>query len=191
MSFMRVGVVSLAIACGGAAVAAAALPLTGRVLRAGELSGMVASGPVRVITGAAAWVKSEGGPGRKAEIARVRKLGFIAGVRENLRAPGNPARAGLSAVEQFSSATSAKAEVVHESTANGPWVSFPVHGIPGARGFEALSSQGNGRNVAFADGVYYYIVGAGWGGASNNAVSRSTIAAAALRLYQRVHGRGE
>ena len=113
----------------------------------------------------------------------------MAGVSEALVARGNPSRAGLSGVERFSSAKSAKAEVVYESTATGPWVSFPVRGIPGARGFEQLSSQGNGRNVAFADGVYYYIVGAGWGGASSNAVSRSTVAAAALRLYERVRGR--
>jgi hypothetical protein len=188
VSIARVGIVSLAIAWGAAAVAASALPLTERVLRAGELAGMTASGPVRVIKGARAWVIAEGGPSLDVEIARLRKLGFIAGVRENLRAPGNPARAGLSAVEQFSSATSAKAEVVHAATANGPWVTFPVHGIPGARGFEQLSSQGNGRNVAFPEGVYYYIVGAGWGGPSSNAVSRSTVKAAALRLYQRVRG---
>ena len=48
-------------------------------------------------------------------------------------------RDGLSAVEQLSSAKSAKAELAYESTANGPWTSFTVHGIPGARGFEARS----------------------------------------------------
>ena len=62
----------------------------------------------------------------------------MAGVSEALVARGNPSRAGLkAAVQRFSSAKSAKAEVVYESTATGPWVSFPVRGIPGARGFES------------------------------------------------------
>src|SRR6516165_5203602 len=107
MRSARVGVVSLAIAAGAAAVAAAALPLTGRVLRAGELARMTPSGQVGVIEGAAAWVMSGLGPNQMAEIARLRKLGFVAGVRENLYAHNNPARGGLSAVEQFSSATAA------------------------------------------------------------------------------------
>ena len=189
MHIARVGVVSLAIAAGAAAVAVAALPLAGRVLVSGELARMTPSGEVGVIAGAAAWVRSGLGPNQKAEIARLRKLGFIAGVRENLYAQHNLARGGLSAVEQFSSATAARAEVVHESVANGPWLSFPVHAIPGARGFEHLSRQRNDRNVAFADGSYYHIVGGGWDGPSSNAISRSTVVAAALRLYQRVHGR--
>jgi hypothetical protein len=189
MRSARVGVVSLAIAAGAAAVAAAALPLTGRVLRAGELARMTPSGQVGVIEGAAAWVMSGLGPNQMAEIARLRKLGFVAGVRENLYAHNNPARGGLSAVEQFSSATAARVEVAHESVANGPWLSFPVHAIPGARGFEHLGSQRNDRDVAFADGSYYYVVGAGWDGPSSNAISRSTVVATASRLYQRVHGR--
>jgi len=47
---MRLGVVALAIAAGAASVAAAALPLTGRVLPAGDLAGMSPSAPVRVIS---------------------------------------------------------------------------------------------------------------------------------------------
>jgi hypothetical protein len=189
MRIARVGVVSLAIATGAVALAAADLPLTGRVLLAGELARMTPSGQVGVIVGAAAWVRSSLGPNQAAEIARLRKLGFIAGVRENLYAHSNLARGGLSAVEQFSSAPAARAEVVFESVANGPWLSFPVHAIPGARGFEHLGSRANDRRVAFADGFYYYIVGAGWDAPSSNAIPRSTVVAAASRLYQRVHGR--
>ena len=191
MKIMRAAVVALVLAGVAAGVAYGALPLTGRVLHSGELAGMKASGPVGVITGASAWVSTAdvGLPtsGQKADVARLRKLGFIAGVDENLVTAGNQNRGGLSAVEQFSSAKSAKAELVDESTADGPWTYFSVDGIPGARGFEALSAQGNGRNVAFTSGVYYYIVGAGWSGGSTNAVSRTTLAAVALMLYHRVH----
>jgi hypothetical protein len=191
MKIMRAAVVPIVVAGVAAGVAYGALPLTGRVLHGGELAGMKPSGPVGVSTGASGWVSTTdiGLPtsGQKADVARLRKLGFIAGVDENLVTAGNQNGGGLSAVEQFSSAKSAKAELAYESTANGPWTYFSVHGIPGARGFEALSTQGNGRNVAFTSGVYYYIVGAGWSGGSSNAVSRSTLAAVALVLYHRVH----
>jgi hypothetical protein len=186
----RATVVVVVVAGVAAGVASAALPLTGRVLRSGELAGMNPNAPVHVVVGASAWVTSGGFaplPG-KAEIARLRKLGFVAGVNENLITAGNQNRYGLSAVQQFSSAKSATAELVFVATSE-PRTSFPVHGIPGARGFESISNQNNGRNVAFADGDYYYIVGAGWGGGSSNAVLRSTLAAAAVVLYHRVHGR--
>jgi hypothetical protein len=172
-----------------ASVSYAALPLTGRVLHSGELAGMTISGPDRVTTGASAWVTNEGLPrsAQKAEIARLRKLGFVAGVDESLSS--DQGRGGISVVEQFRSAKSAKAELAYESTSNGPWTYFPVQVIPGARGFEQISNSGNGRNVAFSDGVYYYAVGAGWSGGSTKAVSRSAVIAAALVLYHRVHGK--
>jgi hypothetical protein len=186
----RAAVVGVAVAGVVAAVAYAALPLTGRVLRSGELAGMKPNVPAHVVVGANAWVGSGGfAPlAPKAEIARLRKLGFVAGVNENVSTPGNQNRYGLSAVQQFSSAKSAAAELVFVSTSE-PRTSFPVHGIPGALGFESISNQNGARNVAFADGDYYDIVGAGWGGGSSNAVSRSTLTAAAVVLYHRVHGR--
>lgn len=190
MRITRAGVVALGVAGVAASVAYAALPLTGRVLRSGELAGMQANAPAHVVRGASAWVTSGGfAPlAPKAEIARLSKLGFVAGVNENLSTPGNPNRYGLSAVQQFSSAKFARAELAFVATSE-PRTSFRVHGIPGARGFESMSNQSNGRNVAFAVGDYYYIVGAGWTGSSSNAVSRNTLAAAALVLYHRVHGR--
>ena len=191
MRITRAAVVVVVIVGGVAAgVASAALPLTGRVLRSGELAGMKPNAPVHVLVGASTWVTSGGfAPSApKLEIARLRALGFVAGINENLITPGNQNRYGLSAVQQFSSGKSATAELVFVSTSE-PRTSFPVHGIPGARGFETISSQNSGRNVAFADGDYYYIVGAGWGGGSSNAVSRSALAAAAVGLYHRVHGR--
>ena len=190
MRITRAAVVGAVAAGVAAGVAYAALPLTGRVLRGGELAGMKPNGPAHVVVGASAWVTSGGfAPlAPKAEIARLRTLGFVAGVNENLITPGNQNRYGLSAVQQFSSAKSATAELAFVSTSE-PRTFFPVHGIPGARGFEQISDQSSGRNVAFADGDYYYIVGAGWGGGSSNAVSRSMLAAAAVVLYHLVHGR--
>jgi hypothetical protein len=42
--------------------------------------------------------------------------------------------------------------------------------------------------VAFTDGSFYYIVGAGWLGSSSNAVSRAQLISTALALHQRVQG---
>ena len=189
MRIARVAVVLIVVGGTAASVSYAALPLTGRVLHSGELAGMTIRGPDRVTTGASAWVTTTGSPrsAQKAEIARLGKLGFVAGVDESLISNQN--RGGISVVEQFPSAKSAKAELAYETTANGPWTYFPVQGIPGARGFEQISNSGNGRNVAFTDGVYYYVVGAGWSGGPTNAVSRSEVAAAAVALYHRLHGK--
>jgi hypothetical protein len=183
------GVVLAVLATGVAA--AAGLALTQRVLASGQLAGMKSTKAPVAVKGAAAFVASEGGPPaqRSAEVARLTKLGFIAAVREPLVSPGNGNLAGLSLVVQFASSASAKADLAHESTTNGPWKYFTVAGIPGARGFESIQSAGGGRNVGFTDGPFYYLVGAGWSGSASNGVPRSQVISTALALYRRVHGK--
>lgn len=68
-------------------------------------------------TGATLWVASLGLPssGQTAEVARLRRLGFVAGIADDLVVPGNPNRFGLRLVEQLTSAASAKAELAHEA----------------------------------------------------------------------------
>ena len=174
----------------GPATASTALPLTQRVLQAGELAGMKPLSPPAIVRGASAWVTdSFPKSSRKAELARFRSLGFVAGIDENLITPGNTDRYGLSAMEEFSSAKSAAAELAHAAAVNPTWAHFAVPGIPGARGFELTHGMSPGRNVGFTDGPYYYIVGAGWLGNSSNAVSRAQLISSALVLYHRVHGR--
>ncbi len=169
-------------------------PITQRVLHNGELAGMNPQSPPVAEPGAAVWVSGLGLSisAQNAEEARLRRLGFVAGVAENLLFPGNPNRYGLSLVEQFRSASSAKAELGH-GAGNSPgvkWTYFAVAGIPGARGFETIGKGTSGRNVAFADGRFYYVVGAGWNAPASNVVSRTTLIAAALALYHRVHAGG-
>lgn len=185
MKVARAAVCLLVVGAIAASVSYAALPLTGRVLRSGELAGMTINGPDRVTTSASAWVSTT--DSSHSDVARLRKLGFVAGVDESLIGKQN--LGGISIVEQFPSAKSAKAELAYETAVNGPWTYFPVQGIPSARGFEHIGNSGNGRNVAFTDGVYYYLVGAGWSGGATSAVSRSATIAAALVLYNRVHGK--
>lgn len=171
--------------------AVGSLPLTARVLRVGDLPEMVPTSPPTVTAGAAAWAAGEGlPPGAIAnETDRLRSLGFAEGVDENLKTRGNGDRFGLSLVERFSSSGAAKAELRYVSRPGAGWTYFSVPGIPGARGFEATSGRYGGRNVAFADGSFYYLVGAGWSRAkAADKVARADVIAAARRLYGRVHG---
>jgi len=186
-AFILCAVLIAAFADGPASASTAALPLTQRVLAAGELAAMKPLSAPVVVRGASAWATSFPKSSRKEELARFRSLGFVAGIDENLVTPGNTDRYGLSLMEEFSSAKSARTELAHAAAANPTWTHFAVPGIPGAAGFELAHGATGGRNVGFTDGPFYYIVGAGWLGSSSNAVSRAQLIAAALVLYQRVH----
>ena len=165
----------------GSSVAASSLPLTQRVLKAGQFAGLKPSSPPTVIRNGAAFFQ-----GDQALEARLRQLGFVAGVAEQLMTPGNPNRGGLSEVVQLSSAANAKSALKYYYTSNGPWTLFTVTGIPGAVGFEQSGGGFWGRNIGFARGPYFYLVGAGWQNGAKNAIPRSALQAAALLIYNRV-----
>jgi prepilin-type processing-associated H-X9-DG protein len=58
-----------------------------------------------------------------------------------------------------------------------------VSGIPGARGFGEPGSA----NVAFADGRFFYLVGAAYPPGSAAAPSRGEVVAAAKHLFTRLN----
>ena len=165
----------------GSSVGASSLPLTQRVLKAGQFAGLKPSSPPTVIRSAAAFAQSD-----TTLEARMRHLGFVAAVEEQLMTPGNPNRYGLSLVVQLSSAANAKAALKYYYTANGPWTHFTVTGIPGAVGFEQVGPSQGGRNIGFALGPYFYLAGAGWQNAAKNTIPRSALQTAALLIYNRV-----
>jgi hypothetical protein len=162
-------------------VGASSLPLTQRVLKAGQFAGMKPASPPTLIRSVSGFF-----PGAQALEARMRQLGFVAAVAEQLVTPGNPNRFGLSQVVQLSSAANAKSALRYYYTANGPWTRFAVTGIPGAVGFEQEQGSQGGRNIAFALGPYLYLTGDGWQGGAKNAVPSSALQAAALLTYNRV-----
>jgi hypothetical protein len=174
------GVALVCLLTAASSVAASSLPLTQRVLKAGQLAGMKPSGPPTVIRSAAAFAQRDTTLAR-----RLHQLGFVAAVAEELMTPGNPNRYGLSMVVQLSSAANAKAALKAQYAANGPWTLFTVTGISGAVGFEQGGAQG-GRNIGFALGPYFYLVGAGWQNGATNAITRSALQAAALLVSNRV-----
>ncbi len=157
------------------------------VLQSGQLGGM-ATQSAAPLTNATDWAAADelSPQANKAEVARLKKIGFVAGLSLPLVTKNNANRYGLTAVEQFKSPSGAKAELTHTVSTDGPWTSFPVPGIPGARGFEQGGSSGGGRNIAFTHDDYYYIIGSGWQTGASNAVPRAAIIAAAVALYHRV-----
>jgi hypothetical protein len=179
---------STAAPSGSAQRQAAAPPglagVRGRVLRANELKGFVPVGPRGVGINAASWaVVDQVPPAQSAAlIGRLERLGFVAGVREDLVGPNNVP--GLSTVEQFHSAAAARAELADVMRDAAPTPGFAVPGIPGARGFGAADT---GFNVAFAKRNYFYLVGAAAAPPGTpGGPTRGLVIAAGQRLYQRV-----
>jgi hypothetical protein len=159
----------------------------GGVLVAGDLPGFVPRGYGAPSTSAQSEVAEYPPERRASEAARLKALGFIAGINERLA----PAQGGgvneeaISLVEQFRSAHGANGEVAAQlklALARGE-SAFAVPGIPGARGFGFSTASPPDANVAFPVGAYYYLVGFG-----SSAPTRSQLITAAQRLYRRVRG---
>ena len=159
----------------------------GGVLVAGDLPGFVPPGFSEPSTSAQSQVAEYPPERRASEAARLKALGFIAGISERLM----PAQGGLgseeaiSLVEQFRSAHGANGEVSAQlklALARGE-TAFAVAGIPGARGFGSSTASPPYANVAFPVGAYYYLVGFG-----SKVPTRAQLITAAQRLYGRVRG---
>lgn len=161
----------------------------GGVLQAGDLAGFVPKGYRAPSTSAQSWVAEFPPELRAPEEARLKALGFIAGLSERLA----PAKGGggneeaISLVELYRSSNGANGEVasqVEQAVKRGE-NTFVVTGIPGARGFGSDMSTTD-ANVAFPVGSYYYVVG--FSAPSGSAPTRAQLIAAAQGLYRRVRG---
>ena len=122
---------------------------------------------------------------RAAVSARLSRLGFVAGVRENLVGPQG--LAGVSTVEEFHSSTGARGELASVVRGlAGPGVTrFAVPGVPGATGFAA---RGIAFNTTFADGAYCYLIGAEtFRAGTPGGPTQAALVVASQRLYRRVH----
>ena len=177
------GLVTLVVAAAGgvasATPTASRLPLTARVLHAGDLLGLRPQNRVVVIRSADQWALTEP-PGSPFDAAELRKNGFAGGIMEHLRWQARDTE-GLSVVVQLGSNAAARKYL---TTYSGLAAPFPVVGVPGARGF----GDSGGINIVFADGDYAYLVGAGWNPGSTHTVTKAQLLAAAKLLYHRVHG---
>lgn len=185
---------TVVLVSGATAASTAPVPLAlkERMLKAGEFPGFVPPpvDEVQAVTSPQAW--SAGGAGDAAEVKRLRGLGFVAAAIEHLTATRLVGRDAISVVLQFRTVAGARADVAHTlrtyaKNAGMPITQFAVPGIPGSRQFVAKRPDGLGYDVVFSDGAYSYDVGA-FTPDPKGRPTRAEVAAAARRLYQRVHG---
>jgi hypothetical protein len=154
------------------------------VLARNELPGFIGGQPT-VDRNVHAWLTDDQTPpGQMApETKTLRRLGFVAGAREDLTGSGEP---GLSIVEQFGSPAGARTELANQlrtfKAADVGYTPFPVPGIPGALGLGAKAPP-PGLNVAFASGDYYYLVGEEVPAVTTG--TERTLVAAAQHLHNR------
>jgi hypothetical protein len=165
--------------------------MAGRVLVASDLPGFAPRGGLEGGTSARSWMAPSGLPAsEQAKVARkLEALGFLVGARERLGPTSGGQSEALSIVMQFRSPRAALANVsgeVRGEEAHGA-KAFAVPSIPGARGFGGVFGTNTGYNIAFTDGAYYYLVGAGYPTGSPGAPTPQDLIAAAQRLYARVH----
>lgn len=161
----------------------------------GELHGFNVTAPISA-TNPRAWVAVDHFPAaqRAAIVARLRRLGFTAGTREDLvwAAPSasgstTPPAAGLSVVEQFRTSAAARTELTAELPGLGPGTAITVGGVPGARGYSSTGGGQDFANVLFTSGPDLYLVGAEWPTSLKQKMSLQALVAAVQREYQRTH----
>jgi hypothetical protein len=183
----------LALAVLAAAPAAdarpAPLPVEQRLLRGGELARFVPlPAATRLVTrDPRAWVAATRPAHVDAELARLRRLGFVAAARRRLTAPSLPLRDAVSTAVQLRSPGAARAEAAHAASQYPRARRFGLTGIPGAHVF--VTTRRDSTNVAavFADGRYAYVIEA-VRPRKTRRPARAELTAAARRLYARVHG---
>ena len=148
------------------------LPLTDRVLVPSNARGFIRTAS----------------PSAVRPTGRLQRLGFIAGVNEQLHGVYPVKAEAVSIVEHFRSAEAARAELAYRyrTLTSGharELERFSVEGIPGALGWGERAGATTDTNVMFTSGSYYYLVGTGVDGAEHGAPSRVNLIAAAQTLY--------
>lgn len=167
--------------------------ISSHLLTDNELAGFTGASPTVAAT-ASSWVSDNGPPpgGAAAEEARLTKLGFVRGGREDLTGGPTNTTDGLSLVEQFGTTKEAQSEVDYTAnlfkTGNGgaQVKAFAVPGVPGAVGYAELGSGGSGINLGFSKGTYAYVLGQILPSTSSYNERVAKLVAAARHLYGHV-----
>jgi hypothetical protein len=125
--------------------------------------------------------------------ARLRRLGFVAGINEQLHGLFPMQAQAVSVVEEFHSAAAARAELAYEyktsAVARGQALErYHVGGIPGALGFNAHYGRTTGMNVMFTSGAFFYLIGAAVSRPGHGAPTRASLIAAAQTMYLMANG---
>ena len=144
------------------------LPLTQEVLPASALHGFITTQRPTTVRSAHTWaarVERSITPVREA--ARLERLGFVAGVRQQLHGRFPVAAEAVSVVERYRTLAGARAELAYQrAMAEAGWADehvTPLTGIavPGAVGWIARAPHIAAVNIMFSAGRDFYIVGSG------------------------------
>jgi hypothetical protein len=163
-------------------------PLTQLVLPASALHRFITAQTPSTVHSAQTWaarVERATTPAREA--ARLERLGFVAGVREQLHGRFPLAAQAVSVVERYRTPTGARAELAYQRTmAEAGWAVEPVTplrgiAIPGAVGWIVRGPHIAAVNIMFNAGRDVYIVGSGAAPGTRGApTARQMIGAAQL-----------
>ncbi len=177
--------------------AAAAMPrplqLTDRVLTPSAFAGFVETQQPTVVRSPSAWATTfEASRSPARETGRLQALGYVGGVAEQLHGRYPLMAQAISVVEQYRSASSARAELAYQysqlkNSHSAKAVTFPV-GIPGGRGVSVTGAGYVGLNVMFTEGPYYYIVGTGSPANAHGVPTPTQLVGAAGTLYMSING---
>ena len=144
------------------------LPLTQRVLPDSALHGFITTQRPTAVRSAQTWaarVERSTTPAREA--ARLERLGFVAGIREQLHGRFPLAAEAVSVVERYRTLAGARAELAYQrAMAETGWADEHVTllrgiAIPGAVGWIARSPHIAAVNIMFSVGREFYVVGSG------------------------------
>jgi hypothetical protein len=194
LALAGVGIYSAVTAGSGtpATPAGPGLPLTmmQRVLAPSIFPGFVQTQRPSVIRNAAAWARLEPAASVTADTARLRSIGFVAGVNEQLHGVRTAAET-VSTAERFRTAAGAEAELRYESNRLGSLLGaaqFAVPGVPGAIGITLHRNGVTAGDVLFTVGPYYYVVASGAGGTGRGVPGPGSLTRAANLQYLGVEG---
>jgi hypothetical protein len=168
-----------------------AWPLAYHVVSPAAFPGFVRPAPPTVVSDPTAWAAVERPLSPSREGARLRGLGFVRAIDEQLHARFPAMGEAISIAEQYRSPGAARAELAHQyqqlEHSHGVMSSFEA-GIPGAYGVRVAGGGIVGLNVLFSAGSYFYVVAAGYPSGARGAPTAPRVAAVAGILYLAVTG---
>lgn len=167
-------------------------PLGDHVITPAVLPGFVRPRPPMISSSSSAWATIERSTYPRREAARLRALGFVDAIDEQLHARFPVSAAAISVAEQYRSPLGARAELAHQygqlKHSRGMTVSTFTVGIPDAYGVRVVGGGMSALNVLFSAGPYYYLVAADYPSSAHYATTARRLLAATRTLYLAITG---
>ena len=147
-----------------------------------------------VIVAPLEWASVNGIPGTPGELdaTRLGRLGFVAGVQEQLAGYGTSSDEVDAQVEQFRATSAASSELRYrlaQARASGRspgyrFSRFTVGGVPGAAGYSVAQAGASSDAIAFAAGPYFYLMQSMLPSGAGRIVTAAQMRAEAVAWYR-------